>query len=75
MGMLAPTDLRQWPSGRKYMPPLLSLADRSARVRINMALLKELFASTRGGHFPSIFRVISVFYILPSAFLVVRGAA
>ena len=45
MGMLAPTDLRQWPSEREYMPLLRSLADRTARVAINMALLTELFAS------------------------------
>jgi hypothetical protein len=31
MGILAPTDLRQWPSEREYMP-LRSLADRAARV-------------------------------------------
>ena len=42
MGILAPKDLRQWPSERECMPLLRSLADRAARVAINMALLKEL---------------------------------
>jgi hypothetical protein len=45
MGILAPTDLRQWPSESEYMPLLRSLADRAARVAINMALLTELFAA------------------------------
>jgi hypothetical protein len=45
MGILAPTDLRQWPSEGEYMPLLRSLADRAARVAINMALLTELFAA------------------------------
>jgi hypothetical protein len=45
MGILAPTDLRQWPSESEYMPLLRSLADRAARVAINMALLTELFVA------------------------------
>ena len=45
MGILAPKDLRQWPSEREYIPLLRSLADRAARVAINMALLTELFAA------------------------------
>ena len=45
MGILAPTDLRQWPSESEYMPLLRSLAGRVARVAINMALLTELFAA------------------------------
>ena len=45
MGILAPTGLRPWPSERESMPLLRSLADRAARVAINVALLTELFAS------------------------------
>ena len=40
--VLAPTDHRQWPSEREYMPLQRSLADRVAGVAINMALLTEL---------------------------------
>ena len=43
-GILATTDLRQCPREQEYMPLLRSLADRAARVAINMALLAELFA-------------------------------
>ena len=45
MGILASTDRQQWRSGREDMPLLRSLADRAARVAINMALLTELFAA------------------------------
>ena len=45
MEIVAPTDLRQWPSESEYMPLLRSLAARAARVAINMALLTELFAA------------------------------
>jgi hypothetical protein len=46
MGILAPADRQQWPSEREYMPLLRSLADRAARVAINVALLTELLASS-----------------------------
>jgi hypothetical protein len=42
-GVLAVTDLRQWPGEREYMPLRRSSADRAAHVAINMALLTELF--------------------------------
>jgi hypothetical protein len=42
-GVFARTDFLQRP--REYMPLLWSLADRAARLAINMALLTELFAS------------------------------
>ena len=45
LGILAPTGHRQWPSECEDMPLLRSLADRAARVAINMPLLTELFAS------------------------------
>jgi hypothetical protein len=45
MGILAPTDHRQWRSEYDLMPLLRSLADRATRVATDMALLTELFPS------------------------------
>ena len=49
-GVLAVTDLRQWPSEREHVPLLRSFADRAARVATDMALLTELFASQPPPH-------------------------
>jgi hypothetical protein len=43
--ILTPKSLREWPNERDYMPLSWSLADRAARVAINMSLLTELFAA------------------------------
>jgi hypothetical protein len=53
MGILAPTDLRQWPSESEYMPLLWSLADRAARMAINMALLTHRLSYSRHPRTPA----------------------